>query len=115
MTTASPSILPGTPLRWHAAGTDAHRRPALPFSWPAAGPLGARCLSTNLTEGLRDIAGPVPVTSLVSQLLFWGALAALALAAALLARWWWRRRQQRLRADPPPPPSDAITRAEEKG
>lgn len=61
-------------------------------------------LSTNATEGLRDIVGPVPVTSLVAELLFWGTLAALLAIAALLARRWWRRRQQRLQAEPPPPP-----------
>jgi len=61
-------------------------------------------LSTNATEGLRDIVGPVPVTSLVAQLLFWGTLAALLTAAAFIARWWWRRRQRRLQESPPPPP-----------
>lgn len=61
-------------------------------------------LSTNATEGLRDIVGPVPVTSLVAQLLFWGTILALLAAAAFLARVWWRRRQQRLQQGPPPPP-----------
>jgi hypothetical protein len=61
-------------------------------------------LSTNAPEGLRDIAGPVPVTSLVAELLFWGTLIALLVAAALLARWWWRRRQRLAQEGPPPPP-----------
>ncbi|MBL9128459.1 MAG: hypothetical protein JNL97_12470, partial [Verrucomicrobiales bacterium] len=38
------------------------------------------------TEGLRDIADPVAVSSLAAELLFWGSLAAVAIAAAILAR-----------------------------
>ncbi|MGE3311414.1 MAG: hypothetical protein AB7O66_15715 [Limisphaerales bacterium] len=55
-------------------------------------------------DGLRDIAGPVPVTSLAAQLLFWGTLAALLALAAYLARRWWRRRQALQAQGPPPPP-----------
>lgn len=60
--------------------------------------------SSQGEEGLRDIAGPVPVDSLAAQLLFWGTLLALFAAAAFLARWWWRRRRARLDQPPPPPP-----------
>lgn len=60
--------------------------------------------ATNATDGLRDIVGPVPVTSLVAQVLFWATLAALLAAAALFARWWWRRRQRLQQQGPPPPP-----------
>lgn len=55
-------------------------------------------------DGLRDIAGPVTISSLAQQILFWAAVAAALALAAWLARVWWKRRQARLNQPPPPPP-----------
>lgn len=64
----------------------------------------ASLVSTNGEEGLRDIVGPVPISSLLAQLLFWGTLLAALALAAFIARRWWRRRQLQKSTPPPPPP-----------
>ncbi|MBX3746944.1 MAG: DUF4381 family protein [Verrucomicrobiae bacterium] len=68
--------------------------------------------SPSLADGLRDIAGPVPVGSVWDWIL-WGLVTALLLGAVAAALYlWWRARQRRLnRKEPEPPPLPAHVRA----
>lgn len=67
----------------------------------------------SLADGLRDIAGPVPVASVWDWVL-WGLVTALVLAVVAAALYlWWRARQRRRdrpEAEPAPPPPHVRAR-----